>query len=238
MDWSDIAGAAKSIFSTGSEIFTTGYNILSGAASAAAPYLTLATDIRKAGAYKAAGYYEKGLYDVQAIDTLSMAGMRADQEEKYASLQAGRRLKQAEVESRNFQIQSNNLLRNLERTNAAARARAAANGIDAFSGSAGTVQDYNIRVGMFDVGISDLNALMAKVTGYEDAQSMLIAGKEQAALTRYGAERQAAQLRMAGDYAVKKAGLLYDATLAGAGIRFATTVTNPFSQDIRWLNYH
>lgn len=202
--------------------------VIGGAVSTYLPYQQLALQLEQAGAQKAAGIYQRGLFEVQAIDTLSLANIRADQEEKIATLQAGRRLQQANIEARNYQIQGNRLLRNLRATNAAVRARAAANGIDIGSGSAAQLQDVNTQTAMFDVGITDLNALMARVFGYEDATAMFITGKQTAQYTRYTAERQAAELRLAGEFAEKSGGLLSNAALVEGGIQFAQTVQNPF----------
>ena len=72
-------------------------NTATGAISAASPFLQLSADITKAGAQQAAAYYQQGMYEVQAIDTLRLAQIRTDQDQKYASIQAGRKLKQAEM---------------------------------------------------------------------------------------------------------------------------------------------
>lgn len=216
--WSDVKDVAGGAF-----------NIFNAATGAAAPYIGLAQGIQSAGAQKVAGIYRQAMYEVQAIDTLAMARLRADQEDKIAALQAGRRLKQAEIQSQNYQIQANNLLRNLSRTNAAVRARAAANGIQINEGSALGVQQANTNIAMFDVGVADLNALMAKVMGFEDASNLMLAARDSNRLNQYAAERQASQLRMAGDFAVKSGGLLANAQLVDTGLKFAQTVTNPFS---------
>lgn len=218
ISFSDVAGAAN-----------TAFGIFNTAVGAASPYLGAAAGIRAAGAREVAGIYQQSLYEVQAIDTLAMAKIRADQEEKIAALQANRRLQQAEIQSRNYQIQANNLLRNLSRTNAAVRARAAANGVRYDEGSAQGVQLSNIETTMFDVGIADLNSLMARVLGFEDASNLMMAASDNARMNQFAAERQAAQLRMSGDYARKSAGLLADAQLFDTGLNFAKTVTNPFA---------
>lgn len=218
ISFSDITGVAN-----------TAFNLFNTAVGAASPYLGAAAGIRAAGAQEVAGIYRQSMYEVQAIDTLAMAQIRADQEEKIAALQAGRRLQQAEIQSRNYQIQANNLLRNLNRTNAAVRARAAANGVRYDEGSAAGVQLSNIETTMFDVGIADLNSLMARVLGFEDASNLMMAAADTNRMNQFAAERQAAQLRMAGDYARKSSGLLADAQLFDTGLNFAKTVTNPFA---------
>lgn len=218
LEFSDITGAAN-----------TAFGIFNAATGAASPYIGLSQGIQSAGAQKTAGIYRQAMYEVQAIDTLSMAQLRADQETKIAALQAGRRLKQAEIQSQNYQIQANNLLRTLSRTNAAVRARAAANGIRVNEGSSANVERANTSLAMFDVGVADLNSLMAKVMGFEDASNMMLAAKDANRINQYAAERQASQLRMAGDFAVKSAGLLANAQMVDTGLKFAQTVTNPFS---------
>lgn len=211
-----------------SKVITAGADVLNAGVNAYLPFAQLTAGIEAAGAQKAAGIYQRGLFEVQAIDTLALADIRADQEEKIATLQAGRRLKQANIEARNYQIQGNRMLKNLRATNAAVRARAAANGVSIASGSAAQLQDVNTQTAMFDVGLTDLNAMMARVFGYEDATAMYIMGKQQAQYTRYGAERQAAELRLAGEFAEKSGGILSNAALVDTGVKFAQTFTNPF----------
>ena len=205
-----------------------GASILNAGVSTYLPYAQLSEGIKAAGAQKAAGIYQRGLFEVQAIDTLALANIRADQEEKIATLQAGRRLQQANIEARNYQIQSNRMLKNLRATNAAVRARAAANGVSISSGSAAQLQDVNTQTAMFDVGITDLNSMMARVFGYEDATAMYITGKQSAQYTRFAADRQASELRLAGEFAEKSGGILSRAALVDTGVKFAQAVTNPF----------
>ena len=80
-----------------------------------------------------------------------------------------------------------------------------------------------------DVGITDLNALTARVLGYEDASAMFLAAEQQAELTTTAAETQARQLKLAGEFAVKSGGLLSGATLTSGALEFAKTVRNPFT---------
>jgi|GEM_PF-991631 len=209
-------------------------NLLGGAANAAtsalntaAPFLGLASSITAAGAQEAASYYQQGLLQVQAADTMRLAQLRTDQDRKYAALQAGRKLKAAEMLSMNYQIQGNSLLRNMERANAAVRARAAANGVAYGEGSAMAVQAANVGATYRDVGVSDLNALTARIMGYEDASAMLLAAEQQANLTMEAAETQARQLELAGEFAVKSGGLLSGASLVSGLTNFAQTV-RPF----------
>ena len=110
----------QDVLETGGKVF----NAVTGAISSASPWLQLSADITKAGAQQAAAYYQQGMYEVQAIDTLRLAQIRTDQDQKYASIQAGRKLKQAEMQALNYTIAGNTLLRGMERANAAVRARA------------------------------------------------------------------------------------------------------------------
>ncbi len=148
---------------------------------------------------------------------------------KYAAIQAGRKLLSAERQALNYTIQGNTLLRGMERSNAAVRARAAANGIVYNEGSAASIQAANVGATYRDVGMSDLNALTARILGFEDAGAMILAAKEQAELTMSAAEAQASQLRLAGQFAVDSGGLLSGATLLQGGLNFAQTVRNPFT---------
>lgn len=216
--WGDVMKIGGDIFSA-----------VQGGINAAAPYASLALSYASAERQKAAAYYQQGLYEVQAIDTLRLAQIRTDQDRKYAAIQAGRKLKAAEMSAMNYTIQGNTLLRTMERANAAVRARAAANGVAYAEGSAAGVQLANVRATYRDVGITDLNALTARVLGYEDASAMFLAGEQQAELTTQAAEAQARQLRLAGDFAVKSGGLLSGATLAQGTLQFAQTVRNPFT---------
>ncbi len=217
-DWTGLA-------ETGGKLFTA----VQGGINTAAPYAALLTDMAKAESQKASAYYTQGLYEVQAADTLRLAQIRADQDEKYANIQAGRKLKQAEMQAVNYTIAGNTLLRNMERANAAVRARAAANGIVYSEGSAAGVQAENVAATYRDVGVTNLNALTARLLGFEDASAMVLAAKEQKELTMNAAETQAKQMRLAGEFAVKSGGLLAGATLTTGALEFAKTVKNPFS---------
>jgi len=217
-DWTGLADA-------GGKLFTA----VQGGIGAAAPYAALLTDMAKAESQKASAYYTQGLYEVQAADTLRLAQIRADQDEKYANIQAGRKLKQAEMQAVNYTIAGNTLLRNMERANAAVRARAAANGIVYSEGSAAGVQAENVAATYRDVGVTNLNALTARLLGFEDASAMVLAAKEQKELTMNAAETQAKQMRLAGEFAVKSGGLLAGVTLTTGALEFAKTVKNPFS---------
>ncbi len=228
-DWASIINAGSKIGSTVAGAAGSAFAGLQTGINAAAPYLALASAVTSAGAQKTAAIYQQGLYEVQAVDTLRLAQIRTDQDQKYAAIQAGRKLLSAERQALNYTIQGNTLLRGMERTNAAVRARAAANGIVYNEGSAAAIQTANVGAVYRDVGMSDLNALTARIMGFEDAGAMILAAKEQAELTMGAAEAQANQLRLAGEYAVKSGGLLSGASLLQGGLNFAQTVRNPFT---------
>ena len=199
-DWASIINAGSKFMTSAGNYASTGFNALQTGLNAAAPYLQMASAITSAGAQKTAAIYQQGLYEVQALDTLRLAQLRTDQDQKYAAIQAGRRLLQADREALNYTIQGNTLLRGMERSNAAVRARAAANGIVYNEGSAAGVQATNVGATYRDVGMSDLNALTARIMGFEDASAMILAAKQQAELTMAAAEAQAKQLRWPGEY--------------------------------------
>jgi hypothetical protein len=228
-DWASIINAGSKFLTTAGSAASTGFNALQTGFNAAAPYLQLASSITAAGAQKTAAIYQQGLYEVQALDTLRLAQIRTDQDQKYAAIQAGRKLLSAERQALNYTIQGNTLLRGMERTNAAVRARAAANGVVYNEGSAASVQLANVGATYRDVGMSNLNALTARILGFEDAGAMILASKEQAELTMSAAEAQASQMRLAGQFAVDSGGLLSNATLLQGGMNFAQTVKNPFT---------
>lgn len=205
------------------------FGAVQGGVNMAAPFAAMALTDAAASRQQAAAYYQQGLYEVQASDTLRLAQIRADQDVKYAQIQAGRKMQQAEMQATNYTIAGNTLLRNMERANAAVRARAAANGIAYNEGSAAGVQAENVAATYRDVGITNLNALTARLMGYEDASAMVLAAKEQAELSKNAAETQAKQLRLAGEFAVQSGGILSGATLTAGALEFAKTVKNPFS---------
>lgn len=189
-------------------------------AGAFAPFAQLSSGIKAAGQQKAAGIYQAGLYELQAIDTLALADVRAEQTERTATIQAGRRLIAAKMQARNYQMQGNQLLRNMRATNAAIRARAAASGISIGSGSAYDLQNLNTRDAMFDLSISDYNALTAKVFGFEDAATMYLQGIRQGLYDKYAAKTQANELRTAATFSKKSGGLIANAQLVNTGINF------------------
>ena len=174
----------------------------------------------EAEAQKAAAINQQTSYLLQARDTLAVAEVRADMSEQYATIQAGRTVKKAEIEAQNYQIAGNTLLKNMRATNASMRARAAASGVVLGEGSVAAVQRENVAATMRDVGISDLNALTARVMGFEDASAMLQSTDYQNMLNLYSARSQAGQLNFAGASARRTGGLLSSATLAKAGADF------------------
>lgn len=228
-DWASIIASGSKFFSAAGDYAGAAFTGLQNGVNAAAPYLSLASAVTSAGAQKTAAIYQQGLYEVQAIDTLRLAQIRTDQDQKYAAIQAGRKLLSAERQALNYTIQGNSLLRTMERSNAAVRARAAANGIVYNEGSAAGVQTANVGATYRDVGMTDLNALTARILGFEDAGAMILAAKEQGELTMSAAEAQASQMRLAGQFAVDSGGLLSGATLLQGGLNFAQTVRNPFT---------
>ena len=171
-------------------------------------------------AQKAAAINQQTSYLLQARDTLAVAEVRADMSEQYSTIQAGRTIKKAELEAQNYQIAGNSLLKNMRATNAAIRARAAASGVVLGEGSVQAVQRENVAATMRDVGISDLNALTARVLGFEDASAMLESTDYQNMLNLYSARSQAGQLTFAGSSARKTGGILANATLLRAGTEY------------------
>ena len=177
-----------------------------------------------AQAQQAAAIQQQTGYFLQARDNLAIAEIRADMSQQYAEVQAGRMLKKAEIEARNYQIAGNQLLKNLRSVNATARARAAASGVAFGEGSAAAVQQQNVQNVMFDVGIMDLNALTAKVMGFEDAAAMLQSTEYQNFLNVFAAQRQAGQYTQAGKAARQQGGLLASATLTRGAVELGQTV--------------
>jgi hypothetical protein len=171
----------------------------------------------EAEAQQAAAINQQTGYLLQARNTLAVAEVRADMADQYATIQAGRTLKKAEIEAQNYTIAGNTLLKNMRATNAAMRARAAASGVVLGEGSVQAVQRENVAATMRDVGIADLNALTARVLGFEDASAMLQSTDYQNTLNLYSARSQAAQGEFAGTAARRAGGILMGATLAKAG---------------------
>lgn len=176
-----------------------------------------------AEAQRAAGIQQQTAFKLQALDNLVVAEVRAEMSNQYAEIQAGRMLKKAEIEARNYQIAGNVLLKNMRSANATARARAAASGIAFGEGSAAAIQRENVRTTMFDVGIADLNALTARVMGFEDATAMIQSTEYQNFLNVFAAQRQAGQYTQAGAAARQQGSLLAGATLNRGAVEFGRT---------------
>ena len=174
-------------------------------------------------AQEAAAINQQTGYLLQARDTLAVAQVRADMADQYATIQAGRTIKKAEIEAQNYTIAGNTLLKNMRATNATMRARAAASGVVLGEGSVQAVQRENVAATMRDVGIADLNALTARVLGFEDASAMLQSTDYQNTLNLYSARSQAAQGEFAGTAARRAGGILANATLAKAGVDYLKT---------------
>jgi hypothetical protein len=179
--------------------------------------------IGSAYASKAEGYLQQAGYAMQARQNLELAGLRADKEVEYADLQFKRKQFQTQLEQVNYKIQANSLLSNLRRTNAAVRARAAANGMDIGSGSAMAVQTQNVMDIYRDVSFVNLSALTSRVFGLEDATQILRAGYDSAFYEREAAIRGAEVSGQAGSAAVRRGGLLAGAQLLEGGLNFAQT---------------
>ena len=194
-----------------------------GAASNYYAAAGLITAYGQSQAQQAAAINQQTSFMVQARDSLVVAGVRADMSEQYSTIQAGRTLKKAEADAQNYQIAGNVLLKNMRATNASMRARAAASGIAFGEGSAAAVQTENTKNTMRDVAVSDMNALAARVYGFEDASAMIQSTEYQNFLNNYTAQRQAGQYEMAGDSARSHGNLLSNYTLASGAVNFGKT---------------
>jgi len=180
--------------------------------------------IGSAYATQAQGYLQQAGYAAQAQENLRLSGLRADKEIEYAQLNYDRRQFQTQISELNYKVQANSLLNNLRKTNAAARARAAASGLDPGGGSALAVQEANVRATYQDVGITNLSALVARVFGMEDATNILRAGYDNAFYTREAAIANTEAMLGAGGYARDTAGLLATAKITEGALQFARTV--------------
>lgn len=177
-----------------------------------------------AEASKAQAIQNQTAYLLQARNTLAVAEVRADMDLLYTQVQAGRTLKKAEIEAMNYTIAGNTLLKNMRATNATMRARAAAAGVAYGEGSAAAVQRENVAATYRDVGIADLNALTARVMGFEDATAMLQSTDYQNILNLYQARTQAGQYEQAGTAARQQGSLLAGATLTKGAIEFGKAI--------------
>jgi hypothetical protein len=169
-------------------------------------------------AAKSAAIWQQTSYLLQARNAVAIAEIRGDYDEQYATIQAGRTLKKAEIEALNYKMAGNQILKNVRNTNSAARARAAANGVQLGSGSIEAVQRENTAAGMRDVAVADYNAIAAKVFGFEDASAMIESSQIQTIMNKYAAATQTQQLELAGTAGIKQAGLLSSAKLSNAAV--------------------
>jgi hypothetical protein len=183
----------------------------------------LFTGIASSYAQKAQGFLQQAGYAAQAQSNLYLAGLRADKEIEYADIQFRRKQFQTQFEQINYKIAANSLLQNLRQTNAAVRARAAANGVAVGSGSAMGVQTQNVLDTYRDVGMIDLSALAARVFGMEDATNILKAGADSAFYEREAAISNAKAALRGGAAAAQTGGLLANLELAKTGAAFAQT---------------
>lgn len=186
--------------------------------------------IGAAYAQQAAGYYQQAGYAVQAQENLRLAGLRADKTVEYGEAAFKRNLLKIEYETLNYKIQANTLIKDLRKANASALARGYASGVVATQGSIGGIRGVNVREVYQDVGISDLNALTARILGLEDATAMLTASYDSAFYEREAAIANAATLRRTGQIATKTGGLLAGVELGKAATGFATTF--PYGADL------
>jgi hypothetical protein len=176
-----------------------------------------------AKAQEAAGAFQQASYAAQAQEDLRMAGIRADKAYEYAEIQANRKIFENQFTQINYKIAALSRMQDLRARNAAARARAAANGVVFSEGSALTGQITNVKNTMFDVGLIDLSALAARVFGMEDATNILKAGADTAFYERESAIANARAGLTAGGYARRSAGLMSGVQLAQGAIKFAET---------------
>jgi hypothetical protein len=184
----------------------------------------LFSSIGSAYASQAQGYLQQAGYAAQAQENLRLSGLRADKSVEYAQIQFDRRQFQTQIEQINYQVQANSLLNNLRTTNATARARAAASGLDPGGGSALAIQERNVKATYQDVGINNLSAMVARVFGMEDATNILRAGYDNAFYTREAAIANTEAMLSAGGYATQTGGLLATAKLTEGAIQFGKTV--------------
>jgi hypothetical protein len=183
----------------------------------------LISGIGAAYGQQAAGYYQQAGYAVQAQEALRLSGLRADKAVEYGEAAFKRNLLKIEYDTLNYKIQANNQLKNLRATNAAILARGYASGVVATGGSYQGVRGSNVREVYQDVGITDLNAMTARILGLEDATTMLQQSYDMAFYEREAAIANAGTLLKSGKIASKTGGLLAGAELMKATTNFAMT---------------
>ena len=179
----------------------------------------LIAGIGAAYAQQAAGYYQSAGYSIQAQENLRLAGLRADKVVEYGEAAFKRNLMKIEYDSINYKIQANTQLAQLRKSNATALARGYASGVVATEGTYGGIRGANVRAAFQDISITDLNAMTARILGYEDATAMLQSSYDSAFYDREAAISNSRTAQRTGDIAVKSGGLM-------AGVQLATSATN------------
>ena len=192
----------------------------------------LLTAYASSEAKKAEAIGQQTSYLLQARNALEVANVRADLDAEYGAIQAGRLLQKAKVEEMNWKIAGNTLLRRERESNAAVRARAAANGIDYGGGSALAIQQQNTQATLMDVGVADFNALAARVLGFEDASAMLESTEIQNIMNKYAAGAQAEQYTQAAAAAKRTGGLMSTYTLGAGLVNFGTIVSGEQAKQV------
>jgi hypothetical protein len=183
----------------------------------------LVAGIGAAYTQQATGYFQQAGYAVQAQEALRMAGLRADKTIEYGEAAFQRNLMKIEYDTINYKIQANTQLNQLRRTNAAILARGYASGVVGTQGSIAGIRGVNVREVYQDVGITDLNAMTARILGLEDATAMLKSSYDSAFYDRESAISNARTLQKTGDIAAKSGGLLAGTQLIKSTTDFAQT---------------
>jgi hypothetical protein len=179
----------------------------------------LIAGIGAAYAQQASGFYQAAGYSIQAQENLRLAGLRADKVVEYGEAAFKRNLMKIEYDSINYKIQANTQLAQLRKANATALARGYASGVVATEGTYGGIRAANVRAAAQDIAITDLNAMTARIFGYEDATAMLQSSYDSAFYDREAAISNSRTAQRTGDIAVKSGGLM-------AGVQLATSATN------------
>ena len=99
------------------------------------------------------------------------------QTQTFYNQHASQALVQGRAQSAQYERQANNALRASLEVQAAARARAAAGGIDPFSGSAQFVQDLSAKEGLEDFRILSDSAELARLGGVSESSNLRDAGR-------------------------------------------------------------
>jgi len=191
--------------------------------SAATSTAGLFTSVASKYATKAEGFMQQAGYAAQSVEDLRLSGLRADKYNEYAEINARRTALANDFQQINYKVAALKQFENLRQTNATARARAAANGVRHQEGSALTGRKQNVANTFRDVGLIDLSALAARVTGFEDVVNILKAGADSAFYEREAALSNARTALTAGTYASRGAGLMAGVQLAEGTLKFAQT---------------